>query len=73
VESLLLRVTEVCTELRLSRTATCKLIASGAIPSIKIGGSRRILRRDLEAVISRLRCGETLDDLAREPREKMGV
>ena len=47
-ESLLLRPAEVATKLRVSRTKVYELIASGAIPSMKVGNSVRVPLKRLE-------------------------
>jgi excisionase family DNA binding protein len=50
----LLRVGEVCEALGLGRTKVCELIANSAIPSVKIGASRRIRESALRAYIDGL-------------------
>jgi len=47
----LLKLPEVAKILRISRTTAYSLAASGKIPSIRIGGSVRVLRSDLEAIL----------------------
>jgi excisionase family DNA binding protein len=42
VDTLLLRPVEVGEQLRVSRAKAYELIASGQIPSIKVGGSTRV-------------------------------
>ena len=59
--------------LGISRAKTYALLASGSIPSFMLGGNRRIATRDLETVVNRLRAGETLDDLARQPNVAIGA
>ncbi len=49
-----LTVGEVAAVIRRSRSRTYTLIQSGQLRSVKIGGSRRILRRDLELYLTRL-------------------
>ncbi len=51
---LLLTVPEAAGALAISRSKLYQLIASGAVDSILIGGSRRIPLTALEAYISRL-------------------
>ncbi len=51
--------------LALSRSAIYRLIKKGAIPSVKVGGSRRVRVRDLEVFAERLANGEESDDDAR--------
>jgi excisionase family DNA binding protein len=67
MEPLLLRPQEAAAILGVSRAKFYPLMMSGVIPSFRLGGSRRIARADLEVVVERLRRGDTLDDLAREP------
>ncbi len=51
----LLKVTEVCERLALSRSEVYELLASGELPSVKLGRARRIADDDLEEYIRRLR------------------
>lgn len=51
MEPLLLRVPEVAHRLGLSRGKVYQLIQSGALPSVRIDGSRRIRAGDLEAYV----------------------
>lgn len=51
----LLTVPEAAEELRLSRTKTWDLIASGDLPSIRIGSARRVIRQDLMEWLARQR------------------
>lgn len=53
-EPLLLRVPEVAQQLAMSRTATYRLVASGALPSLLIGGCRRVSREQLNAFVAGL-------------------
>jgi len=53
-QTLMLTVEEAGHELRLGKTATSALIKSGVLPSVKIGGSRRVRRTELEAYINGL-------------------
>lgn len=50
--TLLLTVDEVATEMRCSDWPVKQLIKSGALPSIKVGGLRRVRRGDLETFIA---------------------
>ena len=52
--NLLLRVGEAAVLLSLSRSRLYELIYAGSLPSVKIGGARRIRRCDLEAYVSGL-------------------
>jgi len=54
-EELLVTVTEAARRLRLGRSATYLLIQRGELPSIKIGGSRRVAVADLHEFVDRLR------------------
>jgi excisionase family DNA binding protein len=51
----MLTVQETAEVLRLGVNTTYILISRGVLPSVKIGGSRRILRRDLEAFVQQER------------------
>jgi excisionase family DNA binding protein len=53
VSTLLLTTDEAASELSLSRSVVYDLIGTGAIRSIKVGRSRRILRSSLEAFVNR--------------------
>jgi excisionase family DNA binding protein len=48
---LALRVRDASVAVGLSRSTLCKLMATGKLRSIKIGGRRLILRADLEALL----------------------
>lgn len=52
--TLTLTVEEAAEELRIGRTRMYALIASGEVPSVKVGGSRRVLYDDLAAYLRRL-------------------
>jgi excisionase family DNA binding protein len=54
-DALLLRVEEAARRLGLGRSATYLLIQRGALPSIKVGGSRRIVVSDLVEFVQRLK------------------
>ncbi len=47
VEPLLLRPDEVARRLSISRAAVYRLIANGTIPSVRLGGSRRVSQTQL--------------------------
>ncbi len=51
---LLLTVREAANVLGISRTAIYLLLQRGEIPSVKIGRSRRIKRKDIESYVNRL-------------------
>ncbi|MHB1338914.1 MAG: helix-turn-helix domain-containing protein [Bellilinea sp.] len=49
----MLKLPEVARVLRISRTTAYSLAAEGVIPSIRIGGSVRVLRSELDALLAR--------------------
>jgi excisionase family DNA binding protein len=51
---LLIRIDEAARRLGLGRSMTYRFIQSGELPSIKIGGARRVLVADLGVFIKRL-------------------
>jgi len=51
---LLYRVTEVAAILSLSRSTVYELVLSGVLPSVRIGGSRRIRGEDLARYVDSL-------------------
>lgn len=51
----LLTVEDVADILKVGRTTIYELLNSGALPSVKIGRCRRVLRSDLNAYIASLR------------------
>lgn len=53
-EPMLLTVPEAAAHLRLSRARVFELIASGDLPSLKLGGARRIRRDALLAYLDSL-------------------
>ena len=54
-QKLLLTVIEAAQRLGFGRSMTYQLIQKGALPSIKIGGARRVAVADLEEFVGRLR------------------
>lgn len=54
VPALLLKVDEVADELQLGRTKVYELIRSGAISAVRIDGSTRVRRADLETFVNAL-------------------
>jgi excisionase family DNA binding protein len=54
-EALLVTVTEAARRLGLGRSATYVLVQRGELPSLKIGGSRRVAVADLNEFVQRLR------------------
>ncbi len=53
-EKLLYRVTEVAASLSLSRSTVYELVRSGVLPSVRIGGSRRIRGEDVARYVDSL-------------------
>lgn len=54
-EQILVDVREAARRLGLGRSMVYRFIESGSLPSLKIGGSRRIVVADLERFVQRLR------------------
>lgn len=54
MESLLLKVPEAAAALGLSRAKVYELIKRGALPSVRIDGSRRVRASDLRAYVDGL-------------------
>jgi excisionase family DNA binding protein len=54
MEVLLVKVPEAAASLGISRAKLYELIAEGALPSVCIGGSRRIRLDDLQDFVARL-------------------
>jgi len=54
MERILFRVTEVAGFLGLSRAKTYELMKSGALPSVKVDGCRRIKADDLRRFVDEL-------------------
>jgi len=52
--SLLLSVEEAAAELRIGRSRMYDLIKRGEVLSVRVGGSRRVIRESLKAYINRL-------------------
>ncbi len=53
-EALLLKVEDAARLLSLGRSFTYSLISKGELPSVKIGGARRVALADVERFIERL-------------------
>lgn len=49
---MLLTVDDLATEMRCSKWKAKQLLAAGEVPSIKVGGLRRVRRGDLEAFLA---------------------
>ena len=60
IEKEVLTVSQVADYLQLSEMTTYKLVQDGKIPAFKIGRSWRVKKGDLEALIERLKKGESL-------------
>ncbi|MEX2225374.1 MAG: helix-turn-helix domain-containing protein [Dehalococcoidia bacterium] len=54
-EELLITVKEAGRRLGLGRSATWVLIQRGVLPSVKVGGARRVLVADLQEFVSLLK------------------
>lgn len=52
--ALLLRGEDVCDLLNLSRATVQRLLASGVLPSVKVGRARRVVYTDLEKFVGDL-------------------
>jgi excisionase family DNA binding protein len=63
---LLLRVSDVCDQLGLSRASVQRLLSSGAIRSVQIGRSRRVLYADLQQFVDALGGGDGTASSGRE-------
>lgn len=59
IEKEVLTVSQVAEYLQLSEMTTYKLVQEGKIPAFKIGRSWRVKKGDLEALIERLKKGES--------------
>jgi len=51
----LVDIREAARRLGLKRSATYRLIQAGQLPSVKLGGARRVLPQDIAAFVARLR------------------
>ena len=54
VDALLLKVPEAAAQLGISRAKFYELIAAGTLPSVKVGGCRRIRASDLRDFVAQL-------------------
>lgn len=64
---LLLRVSDVCEQLSLSRATVQRLLASGAIRSVQVGRARRVLYTDLQEYVDSLAPGAATAVTSSEP------
>ena len=55
MDALLLKVPEAAAQLGISRAKVYELISSGALPSVRLDGCRRIRQDDLSAFVAGLR------------------
>jgi excisionase family DNA binding protein len=53
-EKMLYKLTDVANALSVSRTKVYELVRSGALPSVRIGGSRRVRGEDLATYVDSL-------------------
>ncbi len=51
---MLYKLTDVANALSVSRTKVCELVRSGALPSVRIGGWRRVRGEDLAGYVHSL-------------------
>ncbi len=61
-EKVLLRIDEVCELLSLRRSFVYRLLQRGELRSVKVGGARRVLLRDLDEFVGRLKDEAERDD-----------
>ena len=54
MDALLLKVPEAAAQLGISRATLYELIAAGTLPSVKVGGCRRIRASDLRDFVAQL-------------------
>lgn len=59
-EFLLLTMVEAASELRVSRSQIYRLVTRGELPTVRLGGSRRVTRAALEHFVSRLQAEEPI-------------
>jgi excisionase family DNA binding protein len=69
MDYLLLRVPEAAAQLGISRAKLYEMIAAGTIPTVKIGGCRRIKSEDLRNYVARLSDRPTA---SARPRQEYG-
>ena len=60
-EVLMIRIEEAARRLGLGRSLTYRFIQTGELPSVKVGGARRVLVADLELFVKRLK-DDSVDD-----------
>lgn len=61
MSSLLLTAEEAASELRIGRSRMYDLIRSGEVLSVKVGGSRRVVRDSLNEYIGKLLAEQSAD------------
>lgn len=65
---LLLTIDEAARRLDMCKSMVYRFIRRGDLPSLKIGGSRRVLVRELEAFVERLSDGDQCEQPSRAER-----
>lgn len=65
--SLLLTPEEVAAERRIGRSRMYDLIREGEVLSVRVGGSRRVVRESLTAYVTKLVTEQSADDDDRRP------
>ena len=63
---MLYKLTDVAAALSVSRTKVYELVRSGALPSVRIGGSRRVRGEDLAGYV------DSLERVSAAPRASAG-
>ena len=67
MDALLLKIPDVATQLGISRAKVYELMGAGDLPSLKVGGCRRVRVTDLHDFIERLSRTAESDRAARQP------
>ena len=67
MSSLLLTPEEAAAELRIGRSRMYDLIRGGDVLSVRVGGSRRVVRDSLTAYVAKLVTEQSADDDDRRP------
>lgn len=65
---LLLTIDEAARRMQLCKSMVYRFIRRGELPSLKIGGSRRVMARELEAFVERLREADQCEQPGRAER-----
>ena len=69
---MLYKLTDVANALSVSRTKVYELVRSGALPSVRIGGSRRVRGEDLAGYVDSLERVSPVHERARDEQRKPG-